>query len=93
MAIAALESPFTALADTSRLAANYLFTEGYSDDPAVNWGTDSNIGETWNALLPLVHDDVMGFSPRITSVSLIPNLMQTFLPKAAAAEDVGAAAG
>lgn len=80
VALSAMNSPITALMDTSALALNYLFTSTYSSDPVTNWGTASGIGLEWNALLPLQHDDTLGFLPHITAVGIVPNFIEVPFP-------------
>lgn len=80
VALSAWTSPITAVMDTGALALNYSFASTYSSDPATNWGTASNVGPEWNALLPLQHDPTQGFLPHITAVGIIPNFIQVPLP-------------
>lgn len=80
VALAAWDSPLTAVLETGQLALNYLLTPTYSSDPVTNWGTTPGIGLEWNELLPLIHDPVRGFLPHITAVGLIPNFIQVPFP-------------
>lgn len=80
VAVAAFDGPLDALIGTGVMGFNYVFKNGYSSDPVTNWGVASRIGETWNDLLPLTYDPVLGHLPHITSVGMIPNFLQDPFP-------------
>ena len=81
VALAAVDNPFAALADTAGMALNYLINDQYSDVGADNWGAASGISDYTNSVLPFSYwNDLSGYLPAITNVGLIPNFLSVPFP-------------
>lgn len=83
VALASVNNPLAALADTAGMAVDYLINNDYSDAGAVNWGAASGISDYTNSVLPFSYwNDLSGYLPAITNVGLIPNFLSVPFPVA-----------